>query len=184
MRRASVVALGALAGTLALAQAPDESMAPVPANAKRTILDLNYRIQDLKPRTVDYQVKETDLEILIELPADVLFDFDKDTLRPVSAQALTNAADLIRAKSKGPVRISGYTDAKGSAAYNQKLSERRAAAVKTYLVKDGGLQKVRFDVKGFGAENPVAPNTKPDGSDDPDGRQKNRRVEIVMRKTK
>ena len=68
--------------------------------------------------------------------------------------------------------------------YNQKLSERRAQAVKAYLMKDGGLQNVVFNVKGFGAEHPIAANTKPDGTDNPDGRQKNRRVEIVMRKSK
>ena len=51
-------------------------------------------------------------------------------------------------------------------------------------MKDGGLQNVVFNVKGFGAEHPIAANTKPDGTDNPDGRQKNRRVEIVMRKSK
>jgi len=62
------------------------------------------------------------------------------------------------------------------------LSDRRAAAVKTWLATTGGLAKTTFSTKGFGAKQPVAPNTKPDGSDDPDGRQKNRRVEIIIAK--
>jgi outer membrane protein OmpA-like peptidoglycan-associated protein len=130
----------------------------------------------------DLKVKESDLEVQIELPADVLFDFDKATLRSTAQQTLANAADLVRTKAKGTVRISGFTDGKGGAAYNQKLSERRANAVKDYFVKEANLRGVSFATKGYGAENPVAPNTKPDGSDDPEGRQKNRRVEIVMRK--
>jgi outer membrane protein OmpA-like peptidoglycan-associated protein len=180
-----------LGATMAFAQAPAEPIESIPVDAKRTVqdlnytkLDLNYRTQDLAPKTQDLQVRETNLEILIELPADVLFDFDKATLLPASTQALLSAAEMIRNKSKGPVKISGYTDAKGSASYNQKLSERRAKAVRDHLVKEGGLKKVAFNVKGFGADNPVAPNTKPDGSDNPEGRRKNRRVEIVMRKSK
>jgi outer membrane protein OmpA-like peptidoglycan-associated protein len=79
------------------------------------------------------------------------------------------------------VRIEGYTDGKGSDSYNQKLSLRRAESVKKWL-ETHGLAGIRFSAAGFGAKNPVAPNTKPDGSDDPEGRQKNRRVEIVIRK--
>lgn len=168
----------------ALAQVPAEPPVDVPADAKRTVLDLAYRIQELKGKSVDFQVRETDLEIMIELPADVLFDFDKATLRPASTQALANAAEMIRTRSKGPVKIWGYTDAKGSAPYNKKLSEHRAKAVRDHLVQNESLKKISFNVRGFGADNPVAPNTKPDGSDSPEGRQKNRRVEIVMRKTK
>ncbi len=81
------------------------------------------------------------------------------------------------------MRIDGYTDAKGSDAYNQGLSERRAEAVRRWFVANEGLQEVKFAAKGFGAKNPVAPNTKPDGSDDPNGRQKNRRVEITIQKS-
>ena len=80
------------------------------------------------------------------------------------------------------MRIEGHTDSKGNDAYNQKLSERRAASVKTWFTDKEGLGKVQFATQGFGAKKPVASNTKPDGSDDPEGRQKNRRVEIVIKK--
>jgi outer membrane protein OmpA-like peptidoglycan-associated protein len=54
--------------------------------------------------------------------------------------------------------------------------------VKTWLLKQPDLKRISFVTAGFGATRPVAPNTKPDGSDDPDGRQKNRRVELIIKK--
>lgn len=172
----------ALLSAAVLAQAPDQPPDAVPAGAKREVLDLRYEVQDLKPKTEQLQMKETELAVQIDLPADVLFDFDKATLRPAAQQALTDAANVVRTKAKGTVRISGYTDGKGAKAYNQKLSEKRALAVRDFLVKEAGLRGVAFDTHGFGADKPVAPNTKPDGSDNPEGRQQNRRVEILIRK--
>lgn len=126
------------------------------------------------------KVTVTPQEIRIELPADILFDFDKADIRPSAADALKKAAALLRERAKGPVRIEGHTDAKGNATYNQKLSERRAESVRKWLVEREGLASLKFAIEGFGATRPKVPNTKPDGSDDPDGRQINRRVEIVF----
>jgi outer membrane protein OmpA-like peptidoglycan-associated protein len=78
------------------------------------------------------------------------------------------------------VTIEGHTDDKGPVDYNQRLSERRAAAVQRWLAGNGGLKGVAMKTRGWGATKPVAPNTRPDGSDDPAGRQRNRRVEIVI----
>jgi outer membrane protein OmpA-like peptidoglycan-associated protein len=168
---------------LALAQlAVSQESNQVPDPSKNKILDLVFRVQDLGGKVQDLKVKETDQEIRIELAADVLFDFDKADLRPAAQQTLHQAADIIREKAKGAVRIEGHTDSKGNDAYNQKLSERRAASVKTWFTVKEGLGKVQFATQGFGAKKPVASNTKPDGSDDPDGRQKNRRVEIILKK--
>ncbi|MEX0804869.1 MAG: OmpA family protein [Candidatus Binatia bacterium] len=158
-----------------------EEPAPV-ENPKFQILDLIYRVEDIGGKTVDLQVKETPTEIRIELAADVLFDFDKADIRPDAHKALNQAAGIIRDKAKGLVRIEGHTDSKGSDSYNQKLSDRRAKSVRDWLVKNEGLKNVRFQTSGFGAQKPAVPNTKRDGSDDPDGRQKNRRVEIVIGK--
>lgn len=154
----------------------------VPDDAKREVRDIKYVVEGTEATVQDLKVRESDLEVQIELPADVLFDFDKYKLRPSAKESLDRAAEVIKAKSKGPIRITGYTDAKGNDKYNKKLSERRANAVRDYFVKEAGLRGKPFKTEGLGAENPVAPNTKPDGSDDPDGRQKNRRVEIVIRK--
>ena len=154
-----------------------------PAGAlKFKILDLVYTIKDIGGKVLDLKVKETDTELRIELAADVLFDFDKADILPKAETVLGQVADLLRQKAKGDVRIEGHTDGKGSPAYNQKLSLRRADAVKTWLMKQDGLKPIHFVTAGFGATRPVAPNTKPDGSDDPDGRQKNRRVELIVKK--
>ena len=145
--------------------------------------DISGKTRDTAGKTQDLQVKETATEIRIELAADVLFDFDKATIKPEAASALHNVAEIIKDKGKGrSVRIDGHTDGKGSAGYNQKLSERRAESVKQWLAQKEGLGQVKMTTQGFGATKPVAPNTKPDGSDDPEGRQKNRRVEIVLAK--
>lgn len=164
------------------APTPVEPPDSVPPDAKREILDLRYVVEDTQAKVKDMKVRESDLEVQIELPADVLFDFDKHALRPAARESLGQAADIIRAKGKGMVRITGHTDAKGDDKYNRKLSERRAKAVRDYLVKEAGLRGTAFKTEGLGASRPVAPNAKPDGSDDPEGRQKNRRVEIVVRK--
>jgi len=129
----------------------------------------------------DLNAKVTGQEIRIELQADVLFDFDKADLRPEAAATLRKVAEVIRA-NPGLVTVEGYTDSKGSDAYNQKLSESRAASVKDWLVRNGGAESARVTARGLGETRPVAPNTKPDGSDDPQGRQRNRRVEIAIRK--
>jgi outer membrane protein OmpA-like peptidoglycan-associated protein len=172
--------LVALLGSVSISLSQDETKRPDPA--KNKILDLVFHVEDMGGKIQDLQVKETGQEIRIELAADVLFDFDKADLRPAAQQTLHQAADIIQEKAKGAVRIEGHTDSKGNDAYNQKLSERRAAAVKTWFTVKEGLGKVQFSTQGFGAKKPVAPNTKPDGSDDPEGRQKNRRVEIIIKK--
>ena len=79
------------------------------------------------------------------------------------------------------VQIEGHTDAKGDDGYNQRLSERRAESVRLWFIRNA-LHNVQFSSRGFGETRPVAPNTKEGGADDPEGRQKNRRVEIVIRK--
>jgi outer membrane protein OmpA-like peptidoglycan-associated protein len=125
---------------------------------------------------------ETPVAIVVTLPADILFDFDKADIRPQAATALHETAALIREQSHGTTAIVGYTDALGDNAYNQRLSERRAGAVKTWLVEQEHLAPRGLSTSGRGAREPVAPNRKPDGSDDPDGRQLNRRVVLTLPK--
>ena len=127
-------------------------------------------------------VQELPKELRLFLAADVLFDFDKSEIHPDSAKTLHQVAAIIRAKSKGIVRIEGYTDSKGVAAYNARLSEQRAAAVKAWLVSIETLSATNLLTRGFGSANPVVPNNRPDGGDDPAGRQRNRRVEVVISK--
>jgi outer membrane protein OmpA-like peptidoglycan-associated protein len=129
----------------------------------------------------DLGAKVTDQEIRIELAADVLFDFDKHDLRPEAVPSLEKVAAVLRARAASPVTIEGHTDGKGSDAYNQPLSEKRAQAVREWLVKKGGASAAKITTKGWGKAKPLVPNARPDGSDDPEGRKKNRRVEITVR---
>jgi outer membrane protein OmpA-like peptidoglycan-associated protein len=152
------------------------------SSLKLKILDLQFRVEDMGGKVEDLHIKETATEVRVEMAADILFDFDKAVLKPQAESALRQVAALIAGRGKGPVRVAGYTDAKGSDSYNQKLSTRRAEAVCNWLVAKGSIERTRLTAEGLGAKNPVAPNTKPDGSDDPEGRQRNRRVEIVISK--
>lgn len=133
------------------------------------------KVQQLKQ---SLQARETPQEIVIDLPSDVLFDFDKSSLRAEALPVLAQAAQLIAAYPQTPVCINGHTDSKGSHAYNQALSLRRAQAVATHLQRV--LPTRQLQMRGFGETQPVAANTQPDGSDHPEGRQRNRRVEIVI----
>ena len=136
---------------------------------------LTYTIDDL------VKVSQQESEILIELSADILFDFDKSTLKQSAVASLNKAANRIKEDSIGDVRIEGHTDSKGSNEYNQTLSEKRAISVQNWFVSDGGLSSVQFVTKGFGELKPVASNTTEEGADNPIGRQRNRRVEIIIK---
>ena len=126
--------------------------------------------------------KVTDQEVRIDLASDVLFDFDKYTLRPEGAATLGKVAQVAVAYPQSSMTIEGHTDGKGAHPYNMKLSEERATAVKSWLVQNAGIQAARISTRGWGETRPAAPNKNPDGSDNPSGRQKNRRVEIVLRR--
>jgi outer membrane protein OmpA-like peptidoglycan-associated protein len=141
---------------------------------------LKANVQDLAKAMTDLGAEVRKTEIRVELPGDVLFDFDKTNLKPAAEETLKKVATIIRSKSKGAVLVNGYTDSKGSDPYNQRLSEGRASSVKQWLTTQAGISGAALQTRGFGKANPVAPNTKPDGSDNPDGRAKNRRVEVVI----
>lgn len=116
----------------------------------------------------------------LALRADVLFAFDKATLSSKATQVLDNAIEETRDRAdpaKPPITITGYTDSKGGDTYNLKLSRRRAQAVEKYVSAKLG-SAYRYRTAGKGEADPVAANTHHDGSDDPAGRAKNRRVEI------
>jgi outer membrane protein OmpA-like peptidoglycan-associated protein len=129
----------------------------------------------------DLQAQKTSEGIRINLPENILFDFDRSDLRSNAKLTLQKVSVLINNYAKAPVAINGHTDSKGSDDYNQELSNRRAEAVKTYLTQNFKVDADRLETKGFGSQKPIAPNTNPDGSDNPDGRQKNRRVEVIIR---
>jgi outer membrane protein OmpA-like peptidoglycan-associated protein len=139
---------------------------------------LTAQTQNLQGALKDLGATVTGKKIKINLAADVLFDFDKADLRPEAGPALDKVAAVLQSYPKAAVLIEGHTDAKGNDAYNQKLSERRADSVRRWLGGHG--IGTAMTTRGWGRARPVAPNTKPNGADDPVGRQKNRRVEITV----
>lgn len=130
--------------------------------------------------TLALRISETAKEVRIALESDVLFDFDQHTVRPDASQALRQVADLLRDRSPRVVRVEGHTDSIGTERYNRALSERRAQSVEAWLRGQERLTRITWRVTGHAARRPVVPNLRPDGRDDPEGRQRNRRVEIIF----
>jgi photosystem I P700 chlorophyll a apoprotein A2 len=171
----------------AAGQYTDPDSAQVAAAARKALA--NAKVLDIVGITLgidavlkDLGAKVTDQEIHIDLAADVMFDFDKHTLRPEATETLRKLGQVVSSYGDAPLLIEGHTDNKGTHAYNMKLSQNRAEAVKKWLAENAGVKPSRIRTTGWGESKPVAPNQKPDGSDDPEGRQKNRRVEIVVKK--
>lgn len=110
----------------------------------------------------------------------VTFAYDTATLDENAKDRLDNVTAALKAADRINIRIEGHTDSIGGAEFNLRLSQDRADSVKDYLV-DHGIDADRLTTRGFGETRPVAPNTNPDGSDNPDGRAENRRVELHVR---
>ena len=121
-------------------------------------------------------------ETHIDVFADALFDFNKANLRSDAAVTLEAAIPQIKKVTedgKHPARVEGHTDGKGGEAYNMRLSEARARSVRDWLALRQVLPATA-EIIGYGKSMPIAPNEFEDGSDNPEGRQKNRRVEITV----
>lgn len=110
----------------------------------------------------------------VVIQADALFDFDKSVLRPDGRKSIDDALAKVRGVDLEMVIATGHTDSVGTDAYNQRLSERRAAAVKEYLVSKG-VPASKITTIGKGESQPVATNKTAEG------RQKNRRVDIEFK---
>lgn len=114
---------------------------------------------------------------VISIPTTVLFDFDGDFVRPEGLEDLANVFELLTGAGVTELSVVGHTDSRGTEAYNDDLGLRRATAVAGVL-NDLGFENVTAD--SVGELEPIRPNTFEDGSDNPDGRQANRRVEIEV----
>ena len=130
------------------------------------------RQQLLQQFNLILETRDTARGLIVNV-SDVLFDFNKYTLRPAAREKLAKISGIILSHPGLRLEVDGYTDSIGSEAYNMKLSEQRAGRVRDYLVSQG-LAADNVTAKGFGKENPVASN------DTSAGRQKNRRVEMVV----
>ena len=158
-------------------EAPPPPPAVSPPTTSVEVLKPNPRpVETLTAKAVE--VITTRCEERLRVGSDFLFDFDRAELRSEAEPALAELARRV-AQANKMVMIEGHTDAKGTDSYNQTLSERRATAVRIALA-GRGLGYEKLNIRGFGKTRPVAPNQNADGTDDPEGRQRNRRVEVVI----
>lgn len=162
----------------------DESLtatsAPFGGTASPPPPALKAKVSPLTGTMSGLQTRVTDMGTIIDLPADALFEYDKAVLTPAAEVELRKAAEMIRRSPPGAIRVIGHTDSKGDEAYNQTLSEARANSVADWLREQVGVRQRELLVSGRGETAPIAPNEKAAGGDDPAGRAKNRRVELVV----
>lgn len=138
----------------------------------RVAAEAAERARKLQEELAELQAQQTERGIVLTL-GDVLFDFDKATLRSGAQQ---NLARLVRFLEENPDRevlVEGHTDSVGSDSYNLALSERRADAVLSFLMQNG-ISRQRMLSRGYGKSYPVVSN------ETAEGRQRNRRVEVVI----
>jgi outer membrane protein OmpA-like peptidoglycan-associated protein len=130
------------------------------------------QLQSLQAQLADLEARQTDRGLVVTL-GDVLFEVDRSELKPGAARNLDKLVAALTDHPQTRVEIEGHTDSTGSPEYNLGLSERRANAVRAYLI-GGGIDPARLSARGLGLDFPVATNATAEG------RQQNRRVEIVI----
>ena len=154
--------------TIALRTAENQLKNSAAARAQALLEARDAQIRQLQ----SLNAKQTERGTLVTF-GDVLFDFDRADLKSNSRDSITTLANYLIKNPDRKVIVEGYTDSKGSASYNQGLSERRANAVKNALVR-AGVDPSRIVAQGYGKEYPVASNATDSG------RAQNRRVEVTI----
>jgi len=142
---------------------------------RQRVAGAEQRAADLAAELERIRAQQTDRGLVLSLD-DVLFAVDEATLQPGALPDLARVAEFLRDQPERTVVVEGHTDSTGSAAYNLRLSEARAAAVESVLIRNG-VPPARIRTRGLGQAAPVASN------DNAAGRQQNRRVEIVIADT-
>ena len=133
---------------------------------------------DNKSYQLDFNLNEiTESAFQLE---NIYYEYGKADLTEEAFQSMdTTILKILLQNPEIIVEIGAHTDSKGSEGYNQNLSQRRAESVVKYLRRKG-IDKNRLKAKGYGESQPIAPNTKPDGADNPEGRALNRRTEFKV----
>jgi len=142
------------------------------ASTQRAEARLQARDAQIRKLQEDLQAKQTERGTLVTF-GDVLFDLDRAELKPGGLRSVQKLADFLNQNKERHVIVEGYTDSTGSDSYNQRLSERRADAVRMALIRMG-VDPQRIVSQGYGEAYPVASN------DSPSGRAMNRRVEVTI----
>lgn len=110
---------------------------------------------------------------------NIYFEYNESYIRADAAKELDKLVTLLNDNTDLKIEMGSHTDSVASDAYNIELSQRRAESTVTYLIKKG-IDPARLVAKGYGESKPIARNTNPDGSDNPVGRQRNRRTEFKI----
>ena len=134
--------------------------------------ELAAKLSQMEARLAELNAKKTDRGMVVTL-GDVLFDVNKAELKPGAERNLLQIADFLKEYPERKATIEGFTDSIGSDDYNLSLSQRRAEAVRLFLMEKG-ISPERLEARGYGEAHPIASN------DSSGTRQLNRRVEIVL----
>lgn len=175
-------------GKTPAAQPPRRSPASVAEKPADPVLPQARQLPAPPPAETSAQLEaalhavRTDRGLRIVLAADELFGSSRDALDPGAEAVLAKLDALIAAIHPREIDISGHTDSSGDDDDNLKLSEQRARTVAAWLEQHSSKRHPRLVAKGYGRTRPAAPNHNPDGSDNPDGRTRNRRIEILLRR--
>ena len=156
----------------------DSSCEIAPSCTFRSVSQLGFPKQRRNQSNLPLKQRQTSTETIVDLSTDILFDFDKATVNSEAIPSLIKLVRLVRQSTSRSIQLNGFTDSVGNDAYNVGLSQRRADAVKLWLVSKGGIEGSRLLTTGYGKAQPVAPNELDNGADNPGGRRKNRRVEV------
>lgn len=143
-----------------------------PETSRQIITELNDRFKNLKEE-LKPRLEQSSEGVKIELP-EILFDHNSSRLGRLSREVLTEIARILKKHPEKRVLIRGHTDNTGSDEYNLNLSRRRAESVTRYLIRVGNLPPEVLSYEGYGSKHPIADNSTPLG------RQKNRRVELII----
>jgi outer membrane protein OmpA-like peptidoglycan-associated protein len=169
----------AAAAPVPIAKLPEPAAAPVPAPAPAPPVAVVAPVPVAPPVVVASTVEKRDA--LIILSEQVFFAFGRADISDAGKVRMREVASILNtpAARDRKVFVNGYTDDVGSVVANLSLSERRAEAVRRALI-DNGIDPSRLIARGYGRTNPVAANRHPNGTDDPEARAQNRRVELVL----
>ncbi len=163
--------LAALATEQARAEQAERELAQLRAEHEKSRAELTSTLSRLA------KVREDARGVIVTLPGNIYFNFNKADVKPAMQLQLTKIAQALAAVPDQNLLIEGHTDSIGSNEYNLSLSESRAQSVQKILL-DGGIAGERMEIKGYGESKPIADNATPSGQ------AQNRRVEIVLVPTK
>lgn len=135
---------------------------------------MDRQAAEMKRKLPDAAIARQGDKLYVALPSGILFDVDKDQVKPSARDQVGKAAEVLVQYPDTYVTVEGHTDSSGGEEHNRKLSERRAAGVRD-LLASGGVAASRLAVRGYGETDPVADNGTPEG------RQSNRRVQLEIR---